>query len=178
MDTSSKDKVPFVIQLIDELKRQEFISSGIMLPLLIGAYKIKEDYEGEDYLEFTKYVYSDVIESLCISEQRLFFRACEASHNFIIEPVSTKPQQCNAVIVHRGVPIIYCNDPLLENDSIKDANDMLEYFLNKLLAQTVKYCNYIDTCPDAADYKEWMCRLNDDEAKTSEKNIIKFLIQK
>lgn len=177
MGNSKKAKDPFVIQLIKELKKHEFISSGIMLPLLIGGYKVKEDYQGEDYLEFFRHIYNDVIESLYESGQHLYFRECEASRNFIIEPVIEKPQLCNAVIVHKDTPVIYCSDPLLGNDSIKEANDMQVYFLNKLLAQIVKYCNYIDTDANTAEYKEWMCRLNDNETKTSEKTIIKYLIQ-
>lgn len=169
-------KVPFVIQLIEELKKQEFISTGIMLPLLIGAYKVKENYQGDDYLEFFKHIYNDVIKSLYESEQHLYFRECEASRNFVLEIANKKPQKCNAVIIHKGAPIIYCSDPLLENNSTMKANDMLVYFLNKLLGQTIKYCNYIDTDPNAAEYKEWMCRLNNDETKTSEKTIIKSLI--
>lgn len=177
MDNSKKVKSPFVIQLIEELKKHEFISSGIMLPLLIGAYKIKENYQGEDYSGFFKHIYNDVIESLYESEQHLHCRECESSQNFVFEPANKKPQKCNAVIVHKGVPVIYCSDPLLGNNSTMEANDMLIYFLNKLLAQTVKYCNFIDTDPNTAEYREWMCRLNDDEAKISEKTIIKSLIQ-
>ncbi len=178
MNDFPKNKLPFVIQLIEELKKHECIAQGIMLPLLIGAYKIKEDYRGEDYLDFFKHIYNDVIESLYESEQHLHFRECESSQNFVFEPANKKPQKCNAVIVHKGVPVIYCSDPLLGNNSTMEANDMLVYFLNKLLAQTVKYCNYIDTETNTAEYKEWMCRLNDDETKISEKTIIKSLIQK
>lgn len=74
MNDSSKNELPFVIQLIDELKSHEFISSGIMLPLLIGAYKIKEDYQGEDYLDFIQRAYNDIIESLYKHGRYLYFR--------------------------------------------------------------------------------------------------------
>lgn len=177
MDNSKKAKSSFAIQLIEELKKHECIAQGIMLPLLIGAYKVKEDYRGEDYLDFFKHIYSDVIESLYESEQHLHFRECESSQNFVFEPANKKPQKCNAVIIHKGAPVIYCSDPLLGNNSTMEANDMLVYFLNKLLAQTVKYCNFIDADPNTAEYKEWMCRLNDDEANISEKTIIESLIQ-
>lgn len=177
MNDSLKNKLPFVIQLIDELKKHEFISSGIMLPLLIGAYKVKEDYDGRDHLEFTKHVYWDVIESLYMCGQHLFFRECEASHNFIIEPVNERPKKCNATILYKETAVIYCDDATLGDGCKKDANEMQSYFLNKLLKQTVKYCNYIDTDANTAEYKEWMCRLNDDETIISEKTIIKSLIQ-
>lgn len=176
MNDSSKNKHPFVIQLIDELKKHEFISSGIMLPLLIGAYKVKEDYDGRDHLEFTKHVYWDVIESLYMSGQHLFFRECEASHNFIIEPVNEKPKKCNTTILYKETAVIYCDDESLGDGGKKDANEMQTYFLNKLLKQTVKYCNFIDTINDVKDFKAGMHELNENKSSESELDIIKSIL--
>ena len=174
MNDSSKNKVPFVIQLIDELKRQEFISSGIMLPLLIGAYKIKEDYQGDDYLHFAQRVYDDVIKSLHKHGRYLYFSECGASHNFVIEPVTEKPKKCNATILYKETPVIYCDDATLGDGCKKDANDMQTYFLNKLLKQTVKYCNFIDTINDIKDFTAGMHELN--KNKYSELDIIKLIL--
>ncbi len=174
MNDSSTNKVPFVIQLIDELKRHGFISSSIMLPLLIGAYKVKENYQGENYLDFIQHTYNDIIESLYKHGRHLYFRECEASHNFVIEPVTEKPQKCNATILYKETPVIYCNDATLGDGCKKDAKDMQTYFLNKLLKQTVKYCNFNDTINDIKDFTAGMHMLN--ENKYSELDIIKSIL--
>lgn len=174
MNDSSKNELPFVIQLIDELKSHEFISSGIMLPLLIGAYKIKEDYQGEDYLDFIQRAYNDIIESLYKHGRYLYFRECEASHNFVIEPVTEKPKKCNATILYKETAVIYCDDTTLGDECKKDAKDMQTYFLNKLLKQTVKYCNFIDTINDIKDFTAGMHVLN--ENQSSELDIIQSIL--
>lgn len=144
MDNLRKVKSPFVIQLIEELKKHECISSGIMLPLLIGAYKVKENYQEENYLKFFKHIYNDVVESLYESEQHLYFRECESSHNFVLEPVNNKPQKSNITISHKGKAVIYCKDATLGNVNDVDAKDMQSYFLNKFIKQAVRYCNFIE----------------------------------
>lgn len=176
MNGSQDDNVPFVIQLIEELKKHEFIASGIMLPLLIGAYKEKENYKGTRYSDFIEHVYNDVVESLYKSGRYLAFRECVASHNFVIEPAIEQPKQCNVVIVYNGIPVIYCEDSSLEKGLVKDVGEMRMFFLDKLLAQTVKYCNFIDTDPNIAEKKEWMCELCESKEKINELSIIKSLI--
>lgn len=176
MELHEQAEVPFIVRLFNDLKKREFISSGIMLPLVIGAYKVKENFQGNNYLKFIEHVYNDIIESLYASGQYLYFRECEASRNFVLEPVNKKPHKCNAVIVHKGVPIIYCSDPFLENNLIMEANDRLGYFLNKLLAQTVKYCNFIDTLAEIKDFTPGMHELN--ELENRELDVIKSILSK
>ncbi len=163
---------PFVIQLIKELKKKEFISSAIMLPLLLGAYKMKENFNGEDYLEFFDHVYNDLIESLYKGSRYLYFRKCEASDNFVFEPVDSKPQKCNATITYEDQPVIYCKDEILGSDCKIDAYYMRIYFLNKLIKQTVRYCDFVDTIADISDFTPGMHEIN------TLKEVIKSILKK
>lgn len=167
---------PFIIRLIDGLKEKEFISQGIMLPLVIGAYKVKENFQGDDYLEFIEHAYNDIIESLYTSGRYLYFRECEASHNFVVEPVKNKPTRCNATICHKGKDVIYCCDDAIPGDGkemeAKD-KDSRTYFLNKLLEQTVRYCNFVSTIADIKDFTPGMHEIEkEDEEKFSELDVI------
>ncbi len=168
---------PFVIQLINELKKQEFISSGIMLPLLLGAYKARMNFTGENYQEFFDRVYNDLIESLYKGGRCLYFQECVASHDFVFEPVNGKPQECNATITYNDRPIIYCNDMIFGCEcKIIDAYYMRIYFLNKLLKQIVKYCNFIDTIADISDFTSGMHELR--KNGSSELDIIDSILSK
>lgn len=177
MNSFRETNYPFIIRLIDELKKHEFISSGIMLPLVIGAYKVKENFQGDNYLEFIEHVYNDIIESLYTSGRHLYFRECEASRNFVLEPVDKRPEQYNITICYRGNAVIYCNDAILGEKREIEATNLRTYFLNKLLKQTVKYCNFIDTDPNTSENKEWMCQLNNKKDVLNEISIIQSIIQ-
>lgn len=133
MNSFRETNSPFIIRLIDELKKHEFISSGIMLPLVIGAYKVKEKFQGDNYLEFIEHVYNDIIESLYASGRYLYFRECEASRNFVLKPVNKKPKQCNITICYKGNAVIYCNDVILGEKREIEATNLRTYFSEQVI---------------------------------------------
>ena len=94
----------------------------------------------------------------------------------MLEPVNKKPKRCNATVIHKGNAVIYCDDAFLGDEQEIDAKDLRTYFLNKLLGQTVKYCNFISTIADIKDYTQGMHELK--ESKDSELDVIKSILSK
>lgn len=143
MDKFKIQSKPFVIALIEELKADGFISEAIKIPFLLGAYKVKMGVQTID-VEFLRKVYNDVIDSLADGRAQVYFRECSSSKDFAIALCAQRPKEANAVIVHNGIDVIYCADPLLGKDSIIDSSNAQMYFLNKFIKIGVKYCNFSD----------------------------------
>ncbi len=173
MDKIKIQSKPFVIALIEELKADGFISEAIKIPFLLGAYKVKMGVQTID-VEFLIKVYNDVIDSLADGRAQVYFRKCSSSKDFAIELCSKRPKDANAVIVHDGIDVIYCTDPLLGKDSIIDSSNAQMYFLNKFIEIGVKYCNFSDV-GEIPVMRE--LDMSKDTQKKNELSIIKSVLE-
>lgn len=160
---------PFVIELISRLIDKEFVSEAIMLPLLVGAYKIKNDYHGESNIDFLKDVYHEVLESLYTADKYLYLKTCESSNNFVLKTCETKPSEANTTITYRDKAVIYCEKSIFDRVEI-DYKEAEIYFLNKFIETSIKYCNF-----KSEDGYDRMVALQHDD-KFSEIDVIKSLI--
>lgn len=160
---------PFVIELINRLITDEFISEAVMLPLLVGAYKIKKDYKGESNLDFLKEVYLEVLESLYAADKQLYFKQCESSNNFVLKPCEAKPSKTNTTITYRDKAVIYCEEPVFDKEEM-DYKDAEVYFLNKFIEITIRYCNF-----KSEDGNDRMVELRHKDNELSEIDVIKSL---
>lgn len=160
----------FVIELINRLIDDEFIYEAVMLPLLVGAYKIKKDYHGESNIDFLKEVYCEVLESLYTTDKHLYFKQCESSKNFVLKTCRTKPRKTNTTITYRGKAVIYCEESVFDKEEM-DYEDAEIYFLNKFIGVTIKYCNF-----KSEDGNDRMVELQHKDDELSEIDVIKSLI--
>ncbi len=141
-----------------------------MLPLLVGAYKIKKDYKGESNLDFLKAVYHEVLESLYTADKRLYFKQCESSNNFVLKPCAAKPSKANTTIIYRDKAVIYCEESVYDKEEL-NYEDAAVYFLNKFIEITIKYCNF-----KSEDGNDRMVELHHNAKTISEIDVIKSLI--
>lgn len=172
MEQLSKCKMPFAIRLVEALKSRNFITSGIMLPLLVGAYKIKDNREEPVDYNYLKNVFSNLIEELYETKRHMYIKECEASHNFVLE-VSERPLGSYKLhICCNGTPVIYCKDSNTECMNI-DLEEAVNYLIDKYISVLGKYCNYNDMSEyphmHAIDIKEFTRHRND---AISERDVI------
>ncbi len=144
MDQNSNPSKPFSITLIEELKKKEFISSGIMPPLLVGAYKIKYNRTQPIDVDYVKETFNKVMSELCMADRYLYLRECESSHNFVFEVCDITKKPYNIKIIHNGKVVIYCQDTTSGPADISDNSTAVNYLLDKYIAVLGKYCNFSD----------------------------------
>lgn len=141
MNTNS-NYLPFSIRLIHALKQQGFISSGIMLPLLVGAYAIKDNRSMPIDYSYLKEVFMNLISELYEADTCLYLKECEASHNFVLEIGERPLRHYRLHLHHKGKPVIYSKDA--ETASILDnPTEVVQYLIDKYIAVSGKYCNFI-----------------------------------
>lgn len=148
-------KCPFSVRLIEELRSKAFISSGIMLPLLVGAYKIRDNYVAPINIAYLKEVFTNMLSELSEANMCLYFKECEASHNFVLEIAERPLRSYKLHIYYNGKPVIYCKDSEDEK-TITDLNESVNYLIDKYVSVLGKYCNYIDSLglPNYSHMKE------------------------
>ncbi len=144
MNQNSNPSKPFSITLIEELKKKRFISSAIMLPLLVGAYKIKDNRTQPIDVDYVKGTFNKVMAELCEADRYLYLRECESSHNFVFEVCDITKKPYNFKISHNGKVVIYCQDTASVPADVSDNNIAVNYLLDKYIAVLGKYCNFTD----------------------------------
>lgn len=183
MDLNFSQSKPFPIVLIEELRRKGFISSAIMLPLLIGAYIIKDNRTRPIDVGYVKKTFDKVMSELCIADRYLYLRECESSHNFVLEVCDITKKTYNFRIVHNGKVVIYCHDTIYTGTDIYDNNIAVNYLLDKYIAVLGKYCNFSDKegLPVYAHLRELdikQCLSNQDKKQECELDVIKSILTK
>lgn len=139
-----KSKTPFAVILIKELSNNGFISSGIMLPLLVGAYALRDKHVESIDIKYLKYVFTDLMSELYETDRCLYFKECEASNNFVLSIAERPLKSYKLHIYYNGKPVIYCKDSDVDI-TIDNIDDAVNYFIDKYVSVMGKYCNFIDS---------------------------------
>lgn len=144
METSVNATIPFSIQLIEALKKEGFISSAIMLPLMVGAYKVKDEHATLVDYRYLRRVFSNLMAELCSSDKYLHLRECESSHNFVFEVCDISNKKHNLKVFFNEKIVLYCDDVKSEVSEIRDNDIAVDYLVDKYIAVLGKYCNFSD----------------------------------
>lgn len=139
---SNSEKEPFSVAVIKALKNKGFISSGIMLPIWVGACKIKDNYANDVDCKYLKEVFRYLLSELSESDNCLYFKKCEASGNFVLETDVRPLWSYKLHIYFKGKPVLYCKDSD-EDSIIDDPDEAINYLIDKYISVLGKYCNFI-----------------------------------
>lgn len=168
----------FTVSLIESLKEKGFVSSAVMLPLLVGAYQIKDGRSEPIDYNYLKITFKKILDELYYSNHCLFLRECESSHNFVLEVCTNTQREHNLKISVNNKVVIYCMDPLYNGNDIEENSQAVNFLIDKYIAVIGKYCNFSDkeSTPTYPHMRELCINKYIPEVQLSEFDVIKALV--